>query len=57
MKLEVTSKGSGQNPTWSLSVNDENYHSINYFNFKKDNNGYWKAIINDLNNGSYTMFV
>tara|TARA_R110002126_G_scaffold181372_2_gene330199 strand:+ start:259 stop:471 length:213 start_codon:yes stop_codon:yes gene_type:complete len=56
-KLEVKTTGAGQNPSFTLFVNDKNYHSINYFNFKKDNNSYWKAIISDLNDGSYAMFV
>tara|TARA_Y100000389_G_scaffold189672_1_gene213682 strand:- start:229 stop:447 length:219 start_codon:yes stop_codon:yes gene_type:complete len=57
LKLEVFPKGSGQNPKWLLSVNDETYYSINYYNFKKHNELSWSGIIQDLEDGAYKMFI
>tara|TARA_R110002096_G_scaffold122346_1_gene265053 strand:+ start:107 stop:319 length:213 start_codon:yes stop_codon:yes gene_type:complete len=57
LKLEVFAKGSGQNPKFLLSVNDETYHSINYINFKNNNISFWNGVIEDLNDGAYKMFI
>tara|TARA_R110001599_G_scaffold29223_4_gene100225 strand:+ start:370 stop:585 length:216 start_codon:yes stop_codon:yes gene_type:complete len=56
-KVEVFPKGSGQNPTWLLSVNDQTYYLINYYNFKNHNESEWSKIIQELKDGSYKMFI
>lgn len=56
-KLEVFAKGSGRNPKWLLSVNDEVYHSIVYFNFKKHNADFWNGVEENLRGGAYEMFI